>query len=83
MSDTRIRDFVLTEMGWDRPPDDLTAEFPLLEEKAIDSLGVYQLVSFIEETYGVSIGDHELVPENFRSLAAIDRLVTAKRLPSA
>lgn len=80
MSDPRIRDFVLTEMGWDRDEAELTAEFPLLEEQAIDSLGVYQLVSFIEEAYGVSIGDHELIPENFSTLAAIDRLVESKRL---
>lgn len=80
MTDTRIRNFVLTELGWDRPEEELTADFLLLEEKAIDSLGVYQLVSFLEEEYGVSIGDHELVPDNFASLATIGRLVESKRL---
>ena len=42
-----------------------------LERGLIDSTGVLELVSFVEEKYGFQIQDDELVPENFDSLAAL------------
>jgi acyl carrier protein len=42
-----------------------------LERGLIDSTGVLELVSFVEQTYGFQIQDDELVPENFDSLAAL------------
>jgi acyl carrier protein len=45
----------------------------------VDSLGVLDLAEFVEKTYGVDIGDDELLVDNFRSLAAIAALVERKR----
>jgi acyl carrier protein len=39
-----------------------------LEEGIVDSLGIMELVLFIEETFGLSIADHDLTPENFDSV---------------
>jgi len=39
-----------------------------LGEGIIDSTGVLELVQFIEETYGISVEDEELIPENFDSI---------------
>jgi len=39
----------------------------------IDSVGVLELVAFIEETFGFRVEDEELIPEN---LDSINRLVT-------
>jgi acyl carrier protein len=44
-----------------------------IEEGIIDSIGVLELVAFIEETFGVRVEDEELIPEN---LDSINRLVT-------
>ena len=41
----------------------------------IDSLAIFRLVSFLEDTFGVRIADEEIVNENFRSINEIDRLV--------
>ena len=38
----------------------------------IDSLGIVQLISFLEEKYSITIDDDDLDPENFRS---VDRIV--------
>ncbi len=43
-----------------------------IEGGIIDSVGVLELVAFIEETYGFRVEDEELVPEN---LDSIDKLV--------
>ncbi len=39
----------------------------------IDSVGVLELVAFLEETFGFRVEDEELVPEN---LDSVDKLVT-------
>jgi acyl carrier protein len=41
----------------------------------IDSLGVLQLVTFVESRFGVKVIDADLVPENFDSVARLARYV--------
>lgn len=49
-----------------------------LESGIVDSTGMLELVSFVEEKYGISIEDKELVPQNLDSLSNISRLVARK-----
>jgi acyl carrier protein len=51
---------------------------PLIEEGIIDSMGLMQIVSFLEERAGVRVPDEEVGPDNFETLEAIDQMV--KRL---
>jgi acyl carrier protein len=75
----KVRHFIVDELDWDGSPDELTAEYPLLDRHVVDSLGIFHLVSFLESEFGVDIGDEELVPENFGTIGAIARLVETKR----
>ena len=50
-----------------------------METGIIDSTGLLELVSFVEEKYGISIGDRELVPENLDSLSRISQFIARKR----
>jgi acyl carrier protein len=77
----RVRRFIIQELNWQRPPGELTDEFPLLESGTVDSMGVFDLVSFLEEELGVEIPDQELVPGNFRTIANIVRLVESRSAP--
>lgn len=49
-----------------------------LEQGVIDSTGVLELISWIEETYGVEVVDGELVPENFDSVDNVAAYLGAK-----
>ena len=51
----------------------------LLDNGIIDSVGVMELVAYLEQDHGLSIEDHELVPENLDSVDNLVRFVTAKR----
>ncbi len=44
-------------------------EMSLLDEGVIDSVGVMELVAFLESDFGISVGDEELVPDNLDSVA--------------
>jgi acyl carrier protein len=45
----------------------------------LDSTGFLELVAHLEATYGIKIGDDEMVPENLDSLNAIEAFVQTKR----
>jgi acyl carrier protein len=56
----------------------VTDEESLTENGVIDSLAIFRLVSFLEDTFGVRIADEEIVNDNFKSVVDIDRLVQSK-----
>ena len=43
-----------------------------MESHLLDSTGFIELVSFVEETFGVKVADEELLPENFDSVRNIE-----------
>jgi acyl carrier protein len=54
-------------------------ETPLLGSGLIDSLGILEVVGFLEKEFGMTITDEELLPENFGSVHALNDFVNSKR----
>jgi acyl carrier protein len=50
----------------------------LLEQGIIDSLGILDLVAFLEGEFQISFGDEELTEENFQTAARLASLVCKK-----
>jgi acyl carrier protein len=50
-----------------------------LENGIIDSTGILQLVAFLEETYGITVEEGELRPENLDSINNISSYLSRKR----
>jgi len=50
----------------------------LLENGIIDSTGVLELISFLEETYEITIEDDEMIPENLDSMDNINNFLKKK-----
>jgi acyl carrier protein len=74
----KLRDFIVDHLRWDGASSQLTDDYPLLDNGVIDSLGIFEIVQFLEDECSVEIADDELVPENFATLAAIAKLVESK-----
>ena len=51
----------------------------LLDSGLLDSMGIFELVKFLEETFGVPIEDEAIVPENFETVASIAAFMDKKR----
>jgi acyl carrier protein len=64
-----IRNFIFEDDG------SLIPETSFLDNGIIDSTGVLELISFVEETYGIKVEDHEIVPENFDSIRNVASFV--------
>jgi len=52
---------------------------PLLDSGILDSLGILDLVTFLEKTFGIRVGDEELNPANFGTITSVARFVASKR----
>ena len=65
-----LMDYVKKELTKGRHAD-LTASDDLLGTGVMDSLGILQLVAFIEERFGRQIPDEDVVYENFYSVEAL------------
>lgn len=73
-----IRDFVTTNFLFGQDSSTLADDASFLESGVIDSTGVLELVAFLEQRYGISVGDRELLPENLDSVANATRFVSRK-----
>ena len=69
MSDnkSKIRAFIIENFLFGND-DGLKDETSFLEEGIIDSTGVLELVTFLEEDFEITIDDEELIPENLDSI---------------
>jgi acyl carrier protein len=70
-----ISDNFLFREGLEAIADDAS----FLDAGIIDSTGVLELVSYLEDTWGVTVADEEMLPENFDSIRGIVAYLQRKR----
>jgi acyl carrier protein len=80
MSDVKvaIRKYLVDEALEGRPEEDLQDHTNLIEEEILDSLGIFSIIEFLEERFGIEVDPAEVVFENFETMGAIEQLVTSK-----
>ena len=49
-----------------------------LEEGIVDSMGIMELVMFVEENFHITVEDEELVPDNFDSVGKLAAYIRGK-----
>jgi acyl carrier protein len=74
----QIREYVLEEFAKSKGINQISDTEALTKNGIIDSMGIFRLVAFIEETFNVRVGDEEITNENLESVEAIERLVLSK-----
>jgi acyl carrier protein len=77
--ETELRKYILDKLLFGRTEAELSGDASFLESGIIDSTGVLELVSFLEEQFHVKVEDEDLVPANLDSINAITRFVESKR----
>jgi acyl carrier protein len=70
-----IRGYIVAEFLDGEDTADLTADFDLIDNGVVDSLGVVRIVSHLSRTYSIPIDDIPLAPDSFRSIGAISAFV--------
>ena len=74
-----VRAFVQENFLYMMPDFELADDDRLLEKGVVDSMGIAELISFIESEFGVLAAEDEISEANFGSLRSIARFVTARR----
>jgi acyl carrier protein len=74
-----LRAFILRDLRWSGSASALTADYPLIQNHVVDSLGLLLLVSYLEDELGVIVADEDLVPDNFATLGKIVTMIDKKR----
>ncbi len=73
-----IKNFIVDNFLYGQDDGTLGDDVSFLSTGIIDSTGVLELVSFIEEEYGISVEDEELIPDNLDSIQKLSDFVQRK-----
>lgn len=74
----QLRDFIVKTFLFGGGGDAIDRDYSFLEHGILDSMGVLELVAFLERRFGLEIADEEIVPENLDSLARLAQFVRRK-----
>ncbi|WP_336813292.1 acyl carrier protein [Bosea sp. MMO-172] len=81
MTDTikdAVKAFVIENFLFGDTSNPLADTDSLIENGIIDSTGVLELVAFIEDRYGITVADADIMPANLDSLARITAFIASK-----
>ncbi|MGB3390833.1 MAG: acyl carrier protein [Pseudaminobacter sp.] len=81
--ETDIRAFIVENFLFGDESYALAGETSLIDNDLIDSTGILELVTFLEERFSIHVADADIVPANLDSIARIDAFVNAKLGESA
>jgi acyl carrier protein len=76
---TSIREFILKHFPLARKHQIKNSDH-LLESGMLDSMGVLEVVTFIEQEYGFGVSDDDLVPEHFQTIDHIVLFIQSKTI---
>ena len=74
-----IREFVVNNFLLGSGSQVLNDDDSFLEKGIIDSTGILELVSFVQDEFGINIDDAELMPDNLDSLNNLEAFITKKK----
>lgn len=74
-----VRGFIVENFLFGQVDNGLQDSDSLLERGIIDSTGVLEIVSFLEENYELQVEDEELIPENLDSITNVIDYISRKR----
>ncbi len=74
-----LRTFIVDNFLFGQNNGLLHDDTSFLEQGIIDSTGVLELISFLNEKYDVQLSDDEIIPENLDSIDRLVNLIERKR----
>ena len=74
---TKVREFIVENFLFG-DGDEFKNDTPFFENGIVDSTGILEIISFLEETFQINIEDEELIPENFSTVQTIDKYLSSK-----
>jgi acyl carrier protein len=73
-----VRAFIATRLAPSAGRTEIADDEDLIDTGIVNSLGIFQLVAFLEERFQISISDEQITPENFGTIDRIEAMVAAR-----
>ena len=73
----KVREFIIEQLLFGER-DKLTDDTPFYNTGLFDSLGMLEVIGFLEKTFNIEVEDADLIPENFENLNHIDKFLERK-----
>jgi len=74
----KVRNYILENYLFTDDQSELNNEDSFLEKGIIDSTGILEVIFFLEEEFGISVEDEEMIPENLDSVNNIVKYLNSK-----
>ncbi len=75
----KIREYILENYLFTDEQSALQSSDSFLEKGILDSTGILEVIYFIEEEFGMSVDDEEMIPENLDSVDNIVAFIGRKQ----
>ncbi len=80
MTDTskQLRDYIVENFLFGDTETEFSDTDSFMEKGIIDSTGILEVITYVEENFNIKIEDHELIPENLDSISNIVNFINRK-----
>lgn len=75
----QVRSYIFDNFIMAGDPGALKDDDSFMDRHILDSTGFIELITFLEETFGIKVDDDEMVPENLDSLDNIEKFLRRKK----
>jgi len=80
LAEQKIREYVLENYLFTDDDSALNSADSFMESGILDSTGILEIIYFIEDEFGIKIGDDEMIPENLDSVNNIVVFIDKKKV---
>ncbi len=74
-----IRNYILDQYLKGQEPEYFDDDYNLIDDGIIDSLAIFNTVTYLEKQYDITFGEGDIIPEHFMSINALSAFVLKKQ----
>lgn len=78
--EVQLRQYIAENLLFSDNGAGLDDEESFLDSGIVDSLGVLELATFVEDTFAIEVPDEEVIPDNFDSISKLTAYINRKTL---
>ncbi|MFH2035354.1 MAG: acyl carrier protein [Candidatus Zixiibacteriota bacterium] len=76
---TKLREFITDNFLIGSDIETIKDNDSFMEKEIIDSTGILELTSFVEEEFEITIDDEEMIPDNLDSIEKLSGFIVTKQ----
>lgn len=77
--EAQVRGYILNSFLFTDDESMLSNDDSFLEKGIVDSTGIMEVIFYLEQEFGISVDDEDMIPENLDSVSRIVGFIERKR----